>query len=281
MSILLWIAFELYLWNIEHSNITAKRTKHPLWIAFELYLWNIEHSGPTDQHHSVWVVNCFRIVSLKYWTQLFVGSRWRQTSCELLSNCIFEILNTVTPPRWLMNCMLWIAFELYLWNIEHSNPGFGTMVKKVVNCFRIVSLKYWTQSILSTNSLSGCCELLSNCIFEILNTVDAFPLCYAWLLWIAFELYLWNIEHSRSNNWCNGGAVVNCFRIVSLKYWTQSINGVILIFVCCELLSNCIFEILNTVDGCFGAKAGMLWIAFELYLWNIEHSTNKYKKQLL
>ncbi len=68
----------------------------------------------------------------------------------------------------------------------------------VVNCFQIVSLSYWTQLFLKGCMISLCCELLSNCIFELLDTTLREP-----------------------------------FGTVS----------------CCELLSNCIFELL---DGYFG-----------------------------
>jgi len=67
-----------------------------------LYLWNIEHSKGEFKDMRCFVVNCFsyrdalaRIVSLKYWTQWRVVLGYAQSGCELLSNCIFEILNTV------------------------------------------------------------------------------------------------------------------------------------------------------------------------------------------
>ena len=142
---------------------------------------------------------------------------------------------------------LWIAFELYLWHIEHSLAFLWNYSTSVVNCFWIVSLTYWAQPpCFQPNSIFSC-ELLLNCIFDILST--------AWLpsyilnisLWIAFELYLWHIEHSWKRISDNSNQVVNCFWIVSLTYWAQ------------RALTE---SMLNK----------WLWIAFELYLWHIEHS---------
>ena len=116
------------------------------------------------------VVNCFQIVSLTYWSQ---HNSWIPiviTCCELLSNCIFDILVTTSRSKraWLQ--LLWIAFKLYLWHIGHNH-------------FLIIS-----------SSL---------------------------LLWIAFKLYLWHIGHN-IKGWISWPIrVVNCFQIVSLTYWSQ------------------------------------------------------------
>ncbi len=142
--------------------------------------------------------------------------------------------------------MLWIAFILYLWNIENSFSEEVMLRPYVVNCFHFVSLKYWKQSRVINWSSSGSCELLSFCIFEILKTVILifFPLVgccellsfcifeilktvrLSWAssitgLWIAFILYLWNIENSRLAPIETCFIVVNCFHFVSLKYWKQ------------------------------------------------------------
>ena len=167
--------------------------------------------------------------------------------CELLSNCIFDVLNTVIILGSISLQPLWIAFKLYLWRIEHSQIMFSYLYKSVVNCFQIVSLTYWTQLDNYKGYVKYCCELLSNCIFDVLNTVKELHGKYKEQLWIAFKLYLWRIEHS---GWrCNARKrlVVNCFQIVSLTYWTQYTQEMILTFSSCELLSNCIFDVLNTV----------------------------------
>jgi len=243
-----------------------------LWIAFDLYLWKIEHSAANRQKAGGAVVNCFRFVSLKDWTQSSRGSSGGTGGCELLSICIFERLNTVFWWIALPNWLLWIAFDLYLWKIEHSLLLRGWLIIFVVNCFRFVSLKDWTQWNFHASFWAIRCELLSICIFERLNTVT---LTFPWKkngLWIAFDLYLWKIEHSNSAVQLLYLIVVNCFRFVSLKDWTQSKEIRKQWSICCELLSICIFERLNTVINPWYWQSHSLWIAFDLYLWKIEHS---------
>ena len=219
-------------------------------------------------------MNCFRFVSLKYWTQLATQYISVMISCELLSICIFEILNTTITGPSLAHYVLWIAFDLYLWNIEHNHFQFGSVLFTVVNCFRFVSLKYWTQRLLWYTLLYYRCELLSICIFEILNTTKLLFIPTYRELWIAFDLYLWNIEHNHFFVIFTFSSVVNCFRFVSLKYWTQRPGPGWRVPTGCELLSICIFEILNTTLQQFTADLYALWIAFDLYLWNIEHNTS-------
>ena len=146
-------------------------------------------------------MNCFRFVSLKYWTQHKVYISGLKQGCELLSICIFEILNTAYLFSTIELVTLWIAFDLYLWNIEHSSMVYYNLYDYVVNCFRFVSLKYWTQLVNNIEFVVDCCELLSICIFEILNTALEDLVVFSLLLWIAFDLYLWNIEHSRTKDY--------------------------------------------------------------------------------
>ena len=167
-----------------------------MWIALDLYLWNIEHSFALILVHWRIVVNCSRFVSLKYWTQLPREKPIPGTSCELLSICIFEILNTALILSQIMLEVLWIALDLYLWNIEHSVYKFLLNSWLVVNCSRFVSLKYWTQLYRIPSKMKISCELLSICIFEILNTAKRRFRHRLHRLWIALDLYLWNIEHS-------------------------------------------------------------------------------------
>ena len=200
-------------------------------------------------------MNCFRFVSLKYWTQQIKTRPTGIYCCELLSICIFEILNTTGIFTYAFWIRLWIAFDLYLWNIEHNKWLIPSWQLNVVNCFRFVSLKYWTQLIYLNTLTKRCCELLSICIFEILNTT-----CWCIIdchnrLWIAFDLYLWNIEHNYCLPW-------------------------VMIHLSCELLSICIFEILNTTLITLDQNTDKLWIAFDLYLWNIEHNRGGYNSLL-
>ena len=217
--------------------------------------------------------------------------------CELLSDCIFDLLNTASWFRNAQGFALWIAFRLYLWLIEHSWRILYHPEPLVVNCFQIVSLTYWTQQIwnvipasnscellsdcifdllntayLQSNSLPERCELLSDCIFDLLNTALARETSRTTPLWIAFRLYLWLIEHSFPKPLQTLQRVVNCFQIVSLTYWTQRRVEILAQAVRCELLSDCIFDLLNTAIVCIRCLYGSLWIAFRLYLWLIEHS---------
>ena len=246
-SLRLWIAFRLYLWNIGQQlfvqPLNSSRCCELLSdCIFEISVNNFQ----LQKDIRLLVVNCFQIVSLKYRSTTYcwelannvllwiafrlylwnIGQQLRQRSsnwkrsCELLSDCIFEIsVNNCYwsryPLRTVVNCFqivslkyrsttdtrhqnaswqLWIAFRLYLWNIgqQHlfnkrscryscellSDCIFEISVnneeelicslKLVVNCFQIVSLKYRSTTVM----LSG---------------------AFCLLLWIAFRLYLWNI----------------------------------------------------------------------------------------
>ena len=166
--------------------------------------------------------------------------------CELLSDCIFDLLNTTVSPQCPTPLLLWIAFRLYLWLIEHNDVASAFLPEDVVNCFQIVSLTYWTQQpLLHTDGWQGC-ELLSDCIFDLLNTTICFMEQFDIMLWIAFRLYLWLIEHNAGTYLVKIYPVVNCFQIVSLTYWTQPDGVHAASARCCELLSDCIFDLLNT-----------------------------------
>ena len=166
-------------------------------------------------------MNCFQIVSLTYWTQLSRRGHRLPSGCELLSDCIFDLLNTTTWGRAASANVLWIAFRLYLWPIEHNWIVVKPHCPLVVNCFQIVSLTYWTQLARACPACPDCCELLSDCIFDLLNTTVKYYKTKESLLWIAFRLYLWPIEHNQWYRRQYQDGVVNCFQIVSLTYWTQ------------------------------------------------------------
>ena len=168
------------------------------------------------------------------------------TSCDLLSNCIFDVLNTTLFLKRFDKSLLWFAFKLYLWRIEHNQYLFMVERVLVVICFQIVSLTYWTQLSFFIYSVSCCCDLLSNCIFDVLNTTRRSSRGSARRLWFAFKLYLWRIEHNLVYLLYTSELVVICFQIVSLTYWTQRIKFCWLPYACCDLLSNCIFDVLNT-----------------------------------
>ena len=140
-------------------------------------------------------MNCFQIVSLTYWSQLQLAQSHSCHSCELLSDCIFDILVTTATFFFFLTWLLWIAFRLYLWHIGHNGLSGGHWWFIVVNCFQIVSLTYWSQLVVLLKPIKD---------------------------------------------------VVNCFQIVSLTYWSQLRIIYYPNFVSCELLSDCIFDILVT-----------------------------------
>ena len=167
-----------------------------LWIAFRLYLWPTEHNYAAQVLNWGMVVNCFQIVSLTYWAQLIKAIYHVNKSCELLSDCIFDLLSTTVPFAELQHHKLWIAFRLYLWPTEHNCVVKRYRLLNVVNCFQIVSLTYWAQRNGRRHRSYYCCELLSDCIFDLLSTTVTPTTPYEAGLWIAFRLYLWPTEHN-------------------------------------------------------------------------------------
>ena len=270
----LWFAFKLYLWRIE-------KQLQPLFFLFLLccdLLSNcifdvLKNNNEKTRTNRRYVVICFQIVSLTYWktTPAVRASTWQQLwfafklylwriekqqdylsaqnfySCDLLSNCIFDVLKnnivycypyharvvicfqivsltywkTTSQSESLHGIVLWFAFKLYLWRIEKQH------------CRR---WRYLRES----------CDLLSNCIFDVLKNNEAngkyydsdVVICFQivsltyWKttskpfhlliseLWFAFKLYLWRIEKQL------------CLKAKAF------ITG-------CDLLSNCIFDVLK------------------------------------
>jgi len=247
---LLWIAFRLYLWHIGHNRKANITHLFQLWIAFRLYLWHIGHNPAGASQNLTQVVNCFQIVSLTYWSQRWDLSGQAQRCCELLSDCIFDILVTTHKV------------------IAHYNPS----CELLSDC--IFDILVTTKKNAKLNSKS--CELLSDCIFDILVTTEHMRRFALDRLWIAFRLYLWHIGHNVRAIRPNAVAVVNCFQIVSLTYWSQQRGDCQDELLRCELLSDCIFDILVTTAGRRIQGAKRLWIAFRLYLWHIGHNTGCY-----
>ena len=94
VSISLWFAFNLYLWNIGNNTNNINANWCTLWFAFNLYLWNIGNNIEPFNLPRWSVVICFQFVSLKYWQQLPIAIPLLKLGCDLLSICIFEILAT-------------------------------------------------------------------------------------------------------------------------------------------------------------------------------------------
>ena len=141
-----------------------------------------------------------------------------------------------------------------------------------MNSLQIVSLKYWKQLALITNCEMLCCEFLTNCIFEVLKTVNNQLNMNNNALWIPYKLYLWSIENSFLSVVILVFCVVNSLQIVSLKYWKQCRPCRLQAAHRCEFLTNCIFEVLKTVVVIIAFITILLWIPYKLYLWSIENS---------
>jgi len=245
-----------------------------LWIAFRLYLWHWNHNKGTLFSWFWIVVNCFQIVSLTLEPQQSGASFFISDSCELLSDCIFDIGTTTTIWTTPNALLLWIAFRLYLWHWNHNILFVVPECLLVVNCFQIVSLTLEPQQFAYGNSEGRSCELLSDCIFDI-GTTTLLPFCCVFdELWIAFRLYLWHWNHNMKPGFISLRIVVNCFQIVSLTLEPQQLRRQGSSLIGCELLSDCIFDI-GTTTVCFGRTGSLqLWIAFRLYLWHWNHNQN-------
>ena len=135
-----------------------------MWFAFKLYLWRIEKQRVAFVHFA-------------------------PNSCDLLSNCIFDVLKN----------------NQFFWSIINWI---------VVICFQIVSLTYWK------------------------TTVNLYIL-HLYQLWFAFKLYLWRIEK-------------------------QLLRYVRRIEVSCDLLSNCIFDVLKNNFGILQRGCFNVVICFQI-----------------
>ena len=167
--------------------------------------------------------------------------------CELLSNCILSIFDTVF---WILGAHtnpLWIAFKLYFIDLWHSKINSWKAATWVVNCFQIVFYRSLTQCLdKACNDILGC-ELLSNCILSIFDTVRPVNSIVIYVLWIAFKLYFIDLWHSQLQANLCPFVVVNCFQIVFYRSLTQLQELTTLLKKGCELLSNCILSIFDTV----------------------------------
>ena len=141
-----------------------------------------------------------------------------------------------------------------------------------MNCFQIVSLTYRSQPFIIHLSNWNCCELLSDCIFDIPITTRIINAAAQFGLWIAFRLYLWHTDHNLPLPTDMVTRVVNCFQIVSLTYRSQLAQLDGNIKISCELLSDCIFDIPITTYSPQSISFYPLWIAFRLYLWHTDHN---------
>ena len=193
-----------------------------LWFAFKLYLWRIEK-------------------------QPGAITGMQTASCDLLSNCIFDVLKnnkfdgrvevipvvicfqivsltywkTTTNPAFMWMAELWFAFKLYLWRIEKQPHGLQVLIYNrcdlLSNCIFDVLKNNYSPNLTNPMRVVICFQIVSLTYWKTTMRV-ASPFNDA--LWFAFKLYLWRIEKQQNKS---------CY----------------ILSECCDLLSNCIFDVLK------------------------------------
>ena len=138
----------------------------------------------------------FHFVSLTCWTQRQAKTIWMAFSCDFLSFCIFDMLNTTVFWQKKNMKLLWFPFILYLWHVEHNTANIRDLMLLVVISFHFVSLTCWTQQGKEMIGMRSGCDFLSFCIFDMLNTTLYFVFIPLKELWFPFILYLWHVEHN-------------------------------------------------------------------------------------
>ena len=162
---------------------------------------------------------------------------------------------------------MWIDFKLYFYVRIHKILILSEFLFTVVNWFQIVFLRENSQGAIVKWLIVYSCELISNCIFTWEFTSIKNFIVPNIGLWIDFKLYFYVRIHKPDYKLLEFGGVVNWFQIVFLRENSQVLLKTILLILCCELISNCIFtwEFTSSYQGeCSPLK---LWIDFKLYFY--------------
>ena len=212
-----------------------------LWIDFKLYFYVRIHKKECLTRMADPVVNWFQIVFLREDSQASWNRNRKRVRCELISNCIFTwgFTRNIKPSPLLTS--LWIDFKLYFYVRIHKVTKASENKLLVVNWFQIVFLREDSQVFHLIISFDISCELISNCIFTWGFTREAIVLLGASTLWIDFKLYFYVRIHKVVFTSKLFYSVVNWFQIVFLREDSQENWRNFKGFVCCELISNCIF----------------------------------------
>ena len=109
----------------------------------------------------------------------------------------------------------------YLWHTNNNWYWGGGKEIIVVICFQSVSLTYQQQLEWVVLSVSTCCDLLSIRIFDIPTTTHPVNNWTAFMLWFAFNPYLWHTNNNPTWSTLMPATVVICFQSVSLTYQQQ------------------------------------------------------------
>ena len=140
-------------------------------------------------------MNWFQIVFLREQSQDSLSLLKNQTSCELVSNCIFTWAITSSFSSNVPVTSLWIGFKLYFYVSNHKLLSVIFYPVVVVNWFQIVFLREQSQDCLVDINLKVGCELVSNCIFTWAITRGQSLVKTINRLWIGFKLYFYVSNH--------------------------------------------------------------------------------------
>ena len=99
------------------------------------------------------------------------------------------------------------------------------------------------------------------------------------MLWIAFKMYLWHVAFNYRATQNKERQVVNCFQNVSLTCRFQFFFVGVKQYICCELLSKCIFDMSLSILTEIIAPDCRLWIAFKMYLWHVAFNTKQGRRE--
>jgi len=284
--------------NVLTSLQSEQFTRLQLWFAFKFYLWQRSYKTPIMYNYHLLVVICFQILSLTTFLQAQCMKLLWCMSCDLLSNFIFDnvltrlsysargrlrcdllsnfIFDNVLTRNREPSCdwnWLWFAFKFYLWQRSYKPPLVFLTLLIVVICFQILSLTTFLQEIVWSIWINQGCDLLSNFIFDNVLTSNQGRNIFQFLLWFAFKFYLWQRSYNTAIYLITRNAVVICFQILSLTTFLQSKVRVQDSLMCCDLLSNFIFDNVLTINEPNDLKTYMLWFAFKFYLWQRSYNT--------
>ena len=117
--------------------------------------------------------------------------------------------------------------------------------------------------------------MISNCIFTWGFTSFEAHKVNPEGLWIDFKLYFYVRIHKYLSQNIILGFVVNWFQIVFLREDSQVEVVNSLLYLCCELISNCIFTWGFTRDVFDKGGRKWLWIDFKLYFYVRIHKRGK------
>ena len=145
IPVVLWIAFKLYFIDLWHSWFQLVNSVTIVVNCFQIvFYWSLTQLNFSKLIQFHVVVNCFQIVF--YWslTQLCCVIAYRESCCELLSNCILSIFDTALvryKQLHVVNC-----FQIVFYRSLTQLNCITIIKAMVVNCFQIVFYRSLTQA---------------------------------------------------------------------------------------------------------------------------------------